>query len=832
MFLSACATDPTRFSAARHCYQVTTESLLSENAFQLFPAIDLQTLQKFRDVFGASAFVCRYVHCSFSTDGFQTPQLRSKHESQHHRKHRCTHPTCASFATGFSTKPQLNRHNEKYHPVIASKASLVDAIKALNIEDRSVQGRSRKPLPAATHPLSTPPPLESSKRRIETLLRIGSDHAQQDNTNKPQTVTAPISNPLPSGSEPFKSSLDPPAKRNPLVDWYLGRDNQWVHTIYETPVPTSRSIPTVGDSRGLRRTPRTFQNPVNTDTLQAEVPQSFWRVNTRNSPLTPAFSPFTPSHWPGLNTEASPELPWSAPQRYISYSNMAGLQNQDQNTQFSYAPSHPLGDHHTTKHDIVDSGMYLPPNSASGSAIADTETPAAINEPSQHLRSDIAQTSFDSGSRYKPMSSATLSPNTPPLGSQKSNPFESGLTYPPKSIEIDSSDGEAGVCEIAGCTERKEFLFSTDDTRIYQCRSHRQTLRANKTDTPGSIDEKANSGLPAEIPMYCILPGCGHSVLVTAAQKSSFCYAHTFSTSSMNPPVTFPRSSSRSEGLSPIPESCVYPGCTKSGYGIRNRLCLCKEHHSVPCQVDGCKNPAHSVGYNGRDLCDQHIHIKACEYSGCSRLPQANKENVHHLCKWHLVVSPICDAPGCNESGQIGDFLGHTCLRHRSMQLCLFRGCIEKVYEVQNGKYVCELHLPSFCHIYGCNHLASLPKNQPRCYEHRDMMPCQAAGCVHMGSRFRNGKCLCRSHVLLFCEVPGCDNQTYTTGANGACLCFQHKDMRICGWPTCSRSCYAMENGKHLCGVHLPMVCEVFECMIQYCNLQFGLRVCYQHKYL
>ncbi len=120
--------DPTHFSAVRHHYQQTAESLLDDRAVVTFPEINKKDLQAFRDTYGASAFVCRYLHCVFSTDGFESSSHRAKHESQHQRRYCCAHSSCVYFTTGFATGNLLKRHNEKYHPAIAKGPSLADII--------------------------------------------------------------------------------------------------------------------------------------------------------------------------------------------------------------------------------------------------------------------------------------------------------------------------------------------------------------------------------------------------------------------------------------------------------------------------------------------------------------------------------------------------------------------------------------------------------------------------------------------------------------------------------------------------------------------------------
>lgn len=132
---------------------------------------------------------------------------------------------------------------------------------------------------------------------------------------------------------------------------------------------------------------------------QAELPQSFWRVNPQESPLTPAFSPFTPNlqipppqNWPATHTEPSSrdELSWSVPQRSISYSNLEGLQGHHPYSPYPppNAQNHSATDHYTTKPRLPQAGMYPPPISTSTSAHSAAEaSPATAGETSQHSHS-------------------------------------------------------------------------------------------------------------------------------------------------------------------------------------------------------------------------------------------------------------------------------------------------------------------------------------------------------------------------------------------------------------------------------------------------------------
>ncbi|KAH8657503.1 hypothetical protein BGZ60DRAFT_383685 [Tricladium varicosporioides] len=133
---------------------------------------------------------------------------------------------------------------------------------------------------------------------------------------------------------------------------------------------------------------------------QGEIPQQFWRPNPQDSPLTPAFSPFTPSlqipptqSWPTPHPEPSPrdDMSWSVPhppQRSISYSNLEGLQHQQQQfPAYSQAPQNPVAEHYTTKPRVQHTGMYPPPLATSTSGMMTTPTSATTNESLPHPHS-------------------------------------------------------------------------------------------------------------------------------------------------------------------------------------------------------------------------------------------------------------------------------------------------------------------------------------------------------------------------------------------------------------------------------------------------------------
>jgi len=111
----------------------------------MFPQISEATLREFREIFGPSAYICRYLHCARATDGFDSMKQREIHEATHQRKFRCAHPSCAYFSSGFATRGALNKHNERYHEVIKDDKTFASAIKS-----RSERSRA-KAMPTNSH---------------------------------------------------------------------------------------------------------------------------------------------------------------------------------------------------------------------------------------------------------------------------------------------------------------------------------------------------------------------------------------------------------------------------------------------------------------------------------------------------------------------------------------------------------------------------------------------------------------------------------------------------------------------------------------------------------
>jgi hypothetical protein len=144
---------------------------------------------------------------------------------------------------------------------------------------------------------------------------------------------------------------------------------------------------------------------------QSDVPPAFWSQNsTRDSPLTPAFSPFTPNlhipppqSWPTQHTEPSPreDIAWSVPQRSISYSNLEGLHGQQPQHQYtpSYtqSPSSSVPDNHYTTKPRQHPGMYPPPSTqTTNSMMVPTSATSSEPSPHPHSASSLPPSSFSS----------------------------------------------------------------------------------------------------------------------------------------------------------------------------------------------------------------------------------------------------------------------------------------------------------------------------------------------------------------------------------------------------------------------------------------------------
>lgn len=85
--------------------------------------------EDFRSFYGSRIYKCSKVTCFYFHEGFKDAKIRDKHVSIHNRPFQCSQEDCASFEFGFTSKQELERHTEKFHPDVELKASLFKEIK-------------------------------------------------------------------------------------------------------------------------------------------------------------------------------------------------------------------------------------------------------------------------------------------------------------------------------------------------------------------------------------------------------------------------------------------------------------------------------------------------------------------------------------------------------------------------------------------------------------------------------------------------------------------------------------------------------------------------------
>ena len=150
--------DPTYFSKISECYQTIVRQLMECLADALPEGAQPQDLDKFRQIYSESAFICRYRDCARYSDGFKLSAARDEHEELHMKPLRCTDPSCDFFARGFKSKTGLLKHNRKYHPC-------PDEVEVPAFEVRNEVELQ----PVELQPIALPPPEPASPvRRVET----------------------------------------------------------------------------------------------------------------------------------------------------------------------------------------------------------------------------------------------------------------------------------------------------------------------------------------------------------------------------------------------------------------------------------------------------------------------------------------------------------------------------------------------------------------------------------------------------------------------------------------------------------------------------------------
>ncbi|KAJ5032613.1 uncharacterized protein L3040_009210 [Drepanopeziza brunnea f. sp. 'multigermtubi'] len=306
-----------------------------------------------------------------------------------------------------------------------------------------------------------PPVLESQRRasRTQSGAERASEEPSSPSTSTGQVLEIPQTLPyLHLGMPPIQDLGGPQMKRQRTESFSpesTGKGFLPPSLINPVVVTTSRNLEyTQPSDHGTTNWMATELSPSTTDP-KMETSQSYWRINTHASPITPAFSPFTPNlqipPWTP-HAEASPrEDNWSAPQRSISYGNLEGLHTLHQSTQYAaYTQPPPSNDHYTTKPRVLQSSPMYPPLMQTSSSMVASHEPlsATPSEPHQHPHSaqPLPPSSFPNWQQqfYSYQKSASAGPdhypgwNGPPAGP----PHEGGnAPLPPNYGYEDPSHG-------------------------------------------------------------------------------------------------------------------------------------------------------------------------------------------------------------------------------------------------------------------------------------------------------------------------------------------------------------------------------------------------------
>jgi hypothetical protein len=163
----------------------------------------------------------------------------------------------------------------------------------------------------------------------------------------------------------------------------------------------------------------------------SDVSSPYWRMNSHETPLTPAFSPFSsnvhlPPHpnWPHSATEPNSreDLGWSVPQRSMSYSNHDSLHHPPTYSAFHQSPQEP-----NSRDEFVPRQAAQPPD-----VYAPTLTPASVS--ASTAESTMSATTADTAQHT----------SGPPLPPPFPNP-QGWNSYPYKVPTLASSnDGYGG----------------------------------------------------------------------------------------------------------------------------------------------------------------------------------------------------------------------------------------------------------------------------------------------------------------------------------------------------------------------------------------------------
>lgn len=74
-----------------------------------------KSLSDFKARHSSGAFLCRYTSCPRAAQGFNTSELRQKHEESHRPRFQCADFACGFFGFTFDTRAAMKRHAAQHH---------------------------------------------------------------------------------------------------------------------------------------------------------------------------------------------------------------------------------------------------------------------------------------------------------------------------------------------------------------------------------------------------------------------------------------------------------------------------------------------------------------------------------------------------------------------------------------------------------------------------------------------------------------------------------------------------------------------------------------------
>lgn len=165
-------------------YQTIVEGILESEQ------VTNTALHDFQARHSSGAFLCRYRNCPRAAQGFNTQEVRQKHEESHVPRFRCTDAACGFVGLTFNTRAAMKNHAAQYH----DEENIASVPNSLTARPRG--SREDRPLFSLTE--------AKTKRRIEDLTPrkesgIGNPTDGISSDIRGHIIRELNSNPIPTG---------------------------------------------------------------------------------------------------------------------------------------------------------------------------------------------------------------------------------------------------------------------------------------------------------------------------------------------------------------------------------------------------------------------------------------------------------------------------------------------------------------------------------------------------------------------------------------------------------------------------------------------------------